>query len=235
MMSAIRRCISAPGLTREILTKAWLALALLAPAHAEAQSIWEPSLIHRLPEYCKYTQAFRMRRVPGSDNPTEVERWTRVMGPTFVHMHHYCFGLMASDRAAFLSTTRQDRLFSLRVSVTEFDYVLQRAPVGFSLIPEILTSKGESLIRAEKGAEGVGVLRQAIEVKPDYAPPYGALSDYYKEAGALAKAREWVEKGLAAAPTSRALMRRQAELSGSTSRRKTDQGSGKRMAPSPPG
>ena len=174
-----------------------------------------------LPVYCKYTQAFR-ERVPGGNNRAEIERWTTSMGPTFNHMHHYCWALMSSNRAAFLSNTREDRTFNLNNSINEFDYVIQRAPPDFPLLPEILTKKGESLIRLDRVGEGMLEFQRALKIKADYTPPYAAMSDFYKETGQLAKAREWLEKGLLAAPDSKALMRRLAQLDAAKSKRKND-------------
>src|SRR5882672_6349770 len=82
------------------------ALALLAPMHVEAQQSYEATQVYRLPVYCKYTQVFR-DHVPGGNNRPEIERWTASMGGSFNHMHHYCWGLMATNRAAFFSSTRQ--------------------------------------------------------------------------------------------------------------------------------
>jgi hypothetical protein len=49
-------------------------------------------------------------------------------------------------------------------------------------------------------------------LKPDYWPPYGSLSDYYKTVGEIAKARELLETAISFAPDSRSLKRRLAEL-----------------------
>jgi hypothetical protein len=46
------------------------------------------------------------------------------------------------------------------------------------------------------------------------------MSDYYKETGQLAKAREWLEKGLSVAPNANGLTRRLAELDGAKDKRK---------------
>ena len=64
----------------------------------------------------------------------------------------------------------------------------------------------------DQGPKGVAALRGAIEAGPDYWPPYTVMSDYFKQNGDIAKAREWVEKGLAAAPNARPLIRRKAQL-----------------------
>jgi tetratricopeptide (TPR) repeat protein len=186
-----------------------LALVVAPPAGAQVYDphTYEPSLVLRLPPYCKYTMFFNAK-VPGGDNRVEQERWKNLMGPTFIHMHHYCYGLMATNRAIYLSPTREARNHNFGISIQEYDYVIQRAPEGFGLLPEMLTRKGESLISLDRGPEGVGELRRAIDIQPDYWPAYAAASDYYKEHGAPSKAREWLEKGLAAAPDTRALTRR---------------------------
>ena len=219
MMLAFQRRISTTGSFRKIFAAAGFALVLLMPRLVEAQQSLEPSLVNMLPVYCKYTQYFR-DHVPGGDNRAEIERWTRSMGDAFVHMHHYCLGLMASNRAAFLSRTRQERMFNLNQAVNEFNYVIARVPPDFVLLPEILTKKGESLIRLDNGPHGILELQRAIELKRDYWPPYAAISDYYKATNQLAKAREWLEEGLAASPNAKALMLRLAELDGSKNKQK---------------
>ena len=70
-----------------------------------------------------------------------------------------------------------------------------RRPISFCS-PEIFTKKGENLIRLAKGPLGVIELERAIEAKPDYWPPYAALSDYYKSIGDRAKARDVLRRRL---------------------------------------
>jgi tetratricopeptide (TPR) repeat protein len=197
-------------------------LALLVPARvvAEPHRFDRPREMFMLPEYCKYTQDFR-DHIPGANNKDEVARWTAVIGPTFIHMHHYCYGLQATNRAAFMSPTREERMHNLGVSVTEFDYVIDRAPADFSLLPEILTKKGENLIQLTAVGKGMAELQRAIDMKADQWEAYAAISDYYKEVGQLAKAREWLEKGLANRPNTMPLMRRLSALDASQGKRAT--------------
>jgi tetratricopeptide (TPR) repeat protein len=221
-MLAFQRRISVTSSFREIFAAVGFALALLAPMHVEAQQNYDnPREMYMLPEYCKYTQDFRTH-VPGGNDRAEIERWTTLMGATFNHLHHYCWALMKTNRAAFLSPTRQDRRYNLAASLTDFDYVIQRAPPDFGLLPEILTRKGENLIQLERVGEGTAELKRAIEIKADYWRAYAAMSDYYKEAGQLAKAREWLEKGLSVAPDTKALMRRLTQLDAAQGKRKND-------------
>ena len=200
---------------RIFMTKSYRAIfsaaALLASMHVEAQHDFERSLVYMLPVYCKYAPDFNQRNFGGHD-PTEVQRWRTLMGPTFIHIHHYCYGLMDVNRAVFLAKTREDRMHNYYQSVNEFDYVIERATPDFSLLPEVLTKKGESLIALGRAGEAMFEFERAIKIKPDYSPAYAAASDFYKENGKLGKAREWLAKGLSAAPDASALKRRLAEL-----------------------
>ena len=195
-----------------------LPIALFAMLHASsaaAQSQFDPKQLAMLPPYCKYTQLYR-QNVPGGNDPQQIERWTSVLGQeNFIHMHHYCLGLESANRALYFTSTKQDRDRELTAAVREFDYVVDRVAPDFALLPEILTRRGENLLRLGNAPQGVVDLNRAIALKPDHWPPYAALSDYFKALGDLASAREWVEKGLSAAPGTKALQRRLTEL-GST-------------------
>jgi len=189
-----------------------LALALLAPTGVAAQHRYDnPREMYLLPEYCKYTQDFR-DRIPGANDRGQVQRWTELMGPVFVHLHHYCWALMATNRANFLSRTPQERQHNLFDSIGDFDYVIQRSPANFGLLPEIHTKKGENLLQMERVSEGMEALQHAIELRSDYWEAYAAISDYYRNKGQLPKAREWAEKGLSVAPGNMPLSRRLAQI-----------------------
>jgi tetratricopeptide (TPR) repeat protein len=187
-------------------------LAMLHGSSAVAQSQYDPKQLAMLPPYCKYTQIYR-QNVPGGNDPQQIERWASVLGAeNFNHMHHYCFGLESANRALYFSSTKLDRDRELTTSVREFDYVLERVAPDFALLPEILTRRGENLLRLGNVPQGVVDLSRAIELKPDHWPPYAALSDYFKALGDVASARQWAEKGLSAAPGTKALQRRLTEL-----------------------
>jgi tetratricopeptide (TPR) repeat protein len=186
--------------------------AFFTASDANAQWRFDPSLLGMLPPYCKHTQIYSAR-APGGADAAETERWrTRLGRRNFVHMHHYCWGLENTYRALYRDQTKRERERSLTSSIHEFDYVIARVSPEFALLPEILTKKGENLLRLGNEALAIPELNRAIELKPGYWPPYAALSDHYRNTGDPAKAREWLEKGLAAEPDTPALKRRLAEL-----------------------
>jgi tetratricopeptide (TPR) repeat protein len=172
-----------------------------------------------LPSYCKYTQVFR-DRVPDGNNPAVIEQWYSKLGQSFHHMHHYCWGLMKTNRALFLARDQTARRFYLNDSLTEIDYVIRHVPEDFILLPEILTRKGENLILLGKGSVGILELERAIDLRPDYWIPYGHISDYYKTLGDLKTARDVLDKGLAISPDAKGLLRRVDELKSTTNKKK---------------
>jgi tetratricopeptide (TPR) repeat protein len=186
------------------------AIAQDIPGYPDVMS-FDPREVAMLPEYCKYTIYFR-DKVPGGNASDVIQAWSARLGPTFLHIHHYCFGLMKTNRAVLLSRSEQVRLSYLNDSLHEFDYVLERAQPGFVLLPEILTKKAQNLARLGRGPSAVANWELAIEAKRDYWPAYADLSDYYSDTGQKERAREALERGLEATPDTPALVRRLKQL-----------------------
>jgi tetratricopeptide (TPR) repeat protein len=192
---------------------------LIAPMHAIGQSAgitFSPIEMSLLPEYCKYTQYYR-DRIDGGRDPEKLKHWYSVFGGglgegIFHAMHHYCFGLTNINYAKFWVTSKQDRTFRLEQSIGEINYVIKSSQPGEKMLPELHTKTGESQIALGRVALAVVQFERAIELKPDYWPPYAAMSDYYKASGNIKAAREYLERGLSATPEAKALIRRLTEL-----------------------
>ena len=181
------------------------------PGYPESFMSFDSREMAMLPAYCKHSEYFR-QKVPGGSDPDEVAKWRSIMGMSFVHIHHYCFAIMKTNRAMLLARTPYYRNFYLRDSLGEFDYVIERLPAEFVLLPEILAKKGENLIRLGRGPLAVLDLERAIELNASYWPPYAQLSDYYKSMGEIDKAKQTLESGLEGSPDATALKRRLTEL-----------------------
>jgi tetratricopeptide (TPR) repeat protein len=195
-------------------------LALSVATDARAWTI-DQKTAAMLPDYCKYTLIYRKSEY-GSRDPAQIRRWEQLMGrDNFMHMHHYCRGLQHVKHALYLERTKHGRDQQLGFSIREFDYVIRNVKPGFAMLPEIRTKRAESLLRLGREPEAVVELGRAIELKPDYWPPYAALSDHYRGQRDVEQARLWLEKGLAARPDALPLKRRLAELGTPDPRRKT--------------
>ena len=130
---------------------------------------------------------------------------------------------MKTNRALYLARDQLMRRFYLTDSLDELDYVIRRVPEDFILLPEILARKGENLILLGKGQVGILELEHAIELRPDYSPPYGYISDYYKSLGDIKSARETLERGLELSPDAKGLLRRLDELRQAPEQKKAKQ------------
>jgi hypothetical protein len=183
----------------------------MVPGYPDAVTAYDSREIAKLPGYCIYTQSFR-DRVPGGNNQQMIDHYYSTLGTTFHALHHYCWGLMKTNRALYLARTDQARRFYFDSAIGEYDYVIERATPGFVLMPEILSRKGQNLVRLGRGAQGVIEFERAIELRPDYWPPYAYASDYYQEIGEVAKAKEFLEKALKFSPNTSALKERLARL-----------------------
>jgi len=181
------------------------------PGYPTTVTAYDPREVAILPRYCAYAQSFR-EHVPGGNSTDEIQRWQSILGETFIHIHHYCWGLMKTNRGVLLAPDDQARRFYITDAIREFDYVIDRSPPDYVLLPEFLMKKGENLIRLGQVGNGTLQLLRAIELKPDYWPPYAVMSDYYKKSGDPKKAREVLEKGLSASPDAKALKERLANL-----------------------
>jgi tetratricopeptide (TPR) repeat protein len=89
------------------------------------------------------------------------------------------------------------------------------------MLPEVRTKRAASLLYLGRAPEAIEEFGRAIELKPDYWPPYAALSDYYKQQRDVKEAKLWLERGLAANAEALPLKRRLAELDATDRKRKT--------------
>jgi len=179
-------------------------VALSAKAEPFAASEIE---IHSLPPLCQ------VKLGKPTDSP-EYKSWEEKIGYDFIHIHHYCDCLRFQQRA-FRQTERGLRNFNLNNAVAGCDYVLTHARPDFFMRPEILTQKAKALTAMDMPVEAVRELIKAIEFDPKYAPAYVALADYYVDRNNKKQALEYLERGLASAPESKALRNRYKGLGGS--------------------
>jgi tetratricopeptide (TPR) repeat protein len=219
-----------------------LTAALLTPLPLRAQDYYSNLLrdLPMLPPYCQYTQYYR-DRVPGGRDPEQLDYWYSYFGGSvasgtgiFHAMHHYCFGLTDINYAKYWERNEQNRRFRWEQSIAQFDYMIQSSKPGEKMLPDFHTKKGESLLAVGKAPLAMTEFEQAIALKPDYWPPYADMSDYYKRSGNIKLARAALERGLAAAPDTKALTRRLAELDSGKDNSSTAQKSSKKPTAAEP-
>lgn len=170
---------------------------LFAPAASAAPSEITQAEIELLPKYCVDTQGHTFKY--GRNSP-RAPHWVSLMGPSFWHMHHYCWALVNIGRARRASTPEMARTSAIEEARGDIMYVINNAEANFILLPEIFSRLGEvELMRGQSGRAEAAFLR-ARELKPDYWPAYFHWAEFLRKSGKRAEALKLVTSGLEQAP-----------------------------------
>ncbi len=156
-----------------------------------------------LPPYCK-------DRAKGLHS-AEFKMWRGTFGEAFIHMHHYCNGIYAEQKARS-TVNQQERQRWLRTVLGEMQYVSNHCPARCALYPELHSRWGWALGAGGQPVEAIKHFQLVIRAKPKYAPAYAKLSDLYIEIRQTDDARRALGEGLKAKPGSRILQKRLREL-----------------------
>jgi hypothetical protein len=117
-----------------------IALALAGASRLFAQFSFSQAELKTLPRPCQAHQLIHNEiHVPVT---TEAERqyFYSILGDSFAHYHHYCWGLLLVRRGNSTDDHKASREL-YNAAVRNFDYVLQRAKPTFVLLPEIYLQK----------------------------------------------------------------------------------------------
>lgn len=163
----------------------------------------KPHEVSVLPEYCRFTITFS----PQFGSKEGTQYWLQQLGDPFKSMHHYCWALIALNRANRFSATQQEKRHNYGSAVSDIDFVLRYAGDDFVLMPEILTRRAEALVKLDEHAGAERDLERAIRIKPDYWPAYAALAESFKAQGKQSRAIQVLKEGIGKAKDPRMLER----------------------------
>lgn len=165
-----------------------------------------PDEIIALPAFCKAKL---------SPDPSDDIQYSGMIGPDWLHIHHYCFALNFTNRYYKYYDKNERRTF-LKDALGNYDYMFSHATPNFWMRPEIHTQKAMLLAAAKQYAAAINDLQQALKDNPNYAPAYATLSDIYADLGQKQKSVAAVEQGLQHVPDAVPLQRRYKQLTGKT-------------------
>lgn len=152
-----------------------------------------------LPEYCKDTEWFPDRYGKRKGY------WTGRMGETFWHMHHYCWAILSVNRSRKALLSKEQRTSLLESAFHDYNYVINKAPDTFILLPEILTKLGElHLLRKDPNKANEAFIK-ARQLNPSYWPAYTHWIEYLIHIRDFANASTLLEEGLRNSPDSKVL------------------------------
>ncbi|EXI73324.1 MAG TPA: tetratricopeptide repeat protein [Candidatus Accumulibacter sp.] len=177
--------------------------ALTGLASGQVQNMTAAELA-AAPRYCPYTQSWGRSGTPDAPS-AEAKRWVAIMGPTFWHLHHYCWGKMNLQRAMRSTTTEQQKKHLLGTVVGDYWYVVKNGSRDFILLPEIYVGIGEIELRRERPQEANKAFAEARALKPDYWPAYSHWAEFLMRSGQKAEAKQLVRTGLEYNPDAKTL------------------------------
>ena len=172
-----------------------------------------PGEVSLLPAYCMDTSSFGYGVESFNPSP-RAGHWVGLMGKSFWHMHHYCYGLIKARRATFPGASPSHRKFMLENAINEFDYVITNSPADFIMLPEVFRMRGDVQLKLGRLADANDSYAVARRLKPDYAPAYINWADELVRTGLKKNALALLEDGLRAARESKDLRTGYAKLGG---------------------
>ncbi len=173
-------------------TLAAIGLALCASAQAGAPDGITDAEVALLPQWCIHTQLFRDRYARGKD---QYARYLKQHGPTWEHMHHYCWALIDMQRHDRALQTRNSRGYQVSRVLDNLTYTLERADLDFVLRPEMLLRGAQFLQRAGRLPEARKMAAQLVEERPEFADGYIVLADVLRQSNSNAEAAKVIDEG----------------------------------------
>lgn len=161
-----------------------------------------------LPEFCRHTQLIIERH----GSVAAQREWVEQVGPSFMHMHHYCVAVVAYVRSFRHTNSINDRNGYLGFAEDNFSYVIRNAEPTFALLPEVLYRRGQTRIRMGKMSDGIKDLEDAISADPKHARAHFELSQALLGRNDRKGAEAVLRAGLEHSPESRLLKSALAEL-----------------------
>lgn len=173
--------------------------------HVQAALDTTPDDIAMLPAYCDAKM--------GRRTPEAVSFWQGQMGHNnWIHIHHYCGGLIELNRYYSSSTGRKKA--NLHNAVKEFTGMINAFSSDFYLLPEVYLNRGKAFKFMGRDSQALSDFMKALELNPRLAPASIDLADLYAKSGKKEQALSVLKEGLEHSPTTNSLRRRYQELGG---------------------
>lgn len=185
---------------RTALAAAALVLAALFPTVGSAYS-FEPTDLEwaSWPDYCK--ARYVTTNIGGGSKWTrewpegKTKAVSRQIGePSFLHVHHYCAGVIWLSRARVEANQTQRKSY-LEYANTEISYTYERIPETSPIYPTVAVNMARARLEVGQRDEAIAVAEHTAQVRPQDARAYIGLAVIYREMKKLDLARDALVKG----------------------------------------
>jgi len=164
----------------------------------------QESEMQLIPPYCPHTMGFKYGDASSRTSPM-AKHWVARMGDSFWHMHHYCWARITLSRAQKAGTPQQTRRALLEEARNDYNYVIDRTPGDFVMLPEVYTRLGEVELLLDNPNKAKAAFDRARAQKPDYWPAYSYWAEFLLKKGQRPEALKTTAIGLSYAPDSKVL------------------------------
>lgn len=164
-----------------------------------------PAEIAMLPAYCDAKM--------GKKSPEAVSYWIATLGhENWIHMHHYCGGLVDINR--YYRQNSYERKRSLSNAVWQFNYMLEHTNPSFFMRADFHYQRGKAQRLYEKDGAALGDFTKALELNPGMTAASIELASLYKKMGRKELALGVLKAALEKSPTHKGLRRNYQEMGG---------------------
>jgi tetratricopeptide (TPR) repeat protein len=185
---------------RTALASAALVLACLFPTVSSAYS-FEPTDLEwaSWPEYCRAryvtTNIGEGSKLSQRYSQSQVLTQRRAIGePSFLHVHHYCAGIIWLSRAK-IESRPEHRKSDLEYANTEISYTFDRIPDTSPIYPTVAVNMGRARLALGDPENAIAAVEHAVEVHPTDPRPYIGMAVIYRDMKKLDLARDALLKG----------------------------------------
>lgn len=179
-------------------------LLLACSALPAAAAGWTAAELKAMPPYCEA----RLNRATG-----QYEHWAQILGPDFIHTHHFCYGLGYINRY-YRARSAQDKKGLLDAAYGTLSYMVTHASPSYSLMPDVYLNRGLVLSLQGNSGGAIADLKRALELNPKLVRAYTQASDIYVKLKQKDEALTVVSEGLRHVPDSTVLQRLYKERGG---------------------
>lgn len=173
--------------------------------------------VTRLPDYCADAQGGKSGYNPSNLTPAQTY-WAGLMGNAFHHIHHYCWALDNLRKARDPMLTPQARAGLYRAVLSDCNYVIERSPPDFVLLPEIYLRMGQASFARSDIPGALDYFEKSRAAKPDYWPVYIEIAKTNLSFGRRQEAEAALNAGLALLPDEPNLKQALAQLKAAPAR-----------------
>ncbi len=145
-------------------------------AWASESTKWTESDYVLYPQYCRARLESKSKHM--------IPVWEKRLGqPSFLHVHHYCFGMKAVALAYTYYSDKNRRRFFANAVVSETAYFLEHAPEESPLRAEVLVTQGRGFVLAEQPDDARERFEAALAIDPNLVDAWAFLSDIHVAQG----------------------------------------------------